>query len=246
MRMWKKWQKWILLYTDGLIFLLVLNVLLFLIPSVLNFLIAGGVEGYSLLLNLLGAQFTGVFDSGIELWRLITANFLHVNAMHLGLNMFSLWIFGKWVVQYYGHKYLVAFYILSGLVGSVFSMFFLGDSLTVGASGAVFGLLGVLLANSVKKQRYGPDFALSSSNLLPVVIISLAWGFLPFLNINNAAHVGGLITGFAFGYLIDHKITTNRKSWHKHLEDGLFWFSVVLLLISYALMVFNLVGVLSI
>ncbi len=164
-------------------------------------------ENFDNALVILGANNRNLVLSG-EFYRLILSSFLHGNLIHLVVNMYSLWIIGSQVENYIGRwKYLII-YILSALMGNLMSIVFLGEySLSVGASGAIFGLMGALI-------YFGYHYRLYLSNtlttqIIPIVIINLILGFT--LNgIDNAAHIGGLIGGYLATMIVGIKYKSSK------------------------------------
>ena len=125
-----------------------------------------------------------------EYYRLLTGMFLHANIFHLFFNMYALYIIGSQLESFLGrHKFLIV-YLLSGLSGSVLSIFF-SAGFSVGASGAIFGLLGSLLYFGYHYRVYLETVV--KSQIIPLIIINLLFGMLP--GIDNWAHIGGLIGG---------------------------------------------------
>jgi len=149
-----------------------------------------------------------------EYWRLLTVTLVHGNLLHLMFNMYALFIVGPLVEQLYGSVRFIAFYLLTAAAGSVASYVFGSDLPSVGASGAVFGLFGVVVAaaaahNPVVDRRSRSLMA----NLAPLIVINLAFGFL-FPGIDNAAHIGGLLAGLWLGYLfIPEHVPTLARMW---------------------------------
>ena len=126
-----------------------------------------------------------------EYYRLFTGMFLHANLIHLIFNMYALYIIGAQLEGFLGrYKYLIV-YILSGLGGSVLSIFF-SNSFSVGASGAIFGLLGSLLYFGYHYRVYLETVV--KSQIIPLILFNLLIGF-SFSGIDNWAHIGGLIGG---------------------------------------------------
>ena len=134
----------------------------------------------------------GGLDQG-EWWRLITAAFLHGNLLHLGMNMFVLWIVGAPVEQAIGRGRFLVLYFVSGLAGSAGALIFSPNAITVGASGAIFGILGAALV--LESQR---SYVLGGQ-ALGLIAINLVLTFaIP--NISVGGHLGGLAGG-ALGML---------------------------------------------
>jgi membrane associated rhomboid family serine protease len=121
-------------------------------------------------------------------WRLITAAFLHASVLHIGLNMYVLWIIGGPVEEYLGRGRFLALYFVSGLAGSAGALVVTPLAVTVGASGAIFGILGALLI--IEWQTTGR----LAGNAMTWIVINLALSFV-ISNISIGGHVGGLIGG---------------------------------------------------
>lgn len=126
-----------------------------------------------------------------QYYRLITGIFLHAGIVHLVFNMYALYVIGMQLESFLGKwKYLIV-YLLSGLAGSMLSIFF-SNSLSVGASGAIFGLLGSLLYFGYHYRVYLDSVV--KSQIIPLIVVNLLIGF-AFSGIDNWAHVGGLVGG---------------------------------------------------
>jgi rhomboid protease GluP len=150
---------------------------------------------------LFGAQYGPLVDQG-EWWRIVTAMFMHGGFLHLAFNMYALYILGSYAEGIYGTYRFLSYFILTGIVGNIATHFFYHDSMSVGASGAIFGLVGVLFASGFRKDT--PFFLkpITGSALLPMIILNVALGFIPGSGINNAAHIGGLLSGMLLGYTL--------------------------------------------
>ena len=132
-----------------------------------------------------------------EWYRLITGGFLHGSLLHLGFNMYVLWILGRQLEPALGRVGFAAVYFTSMLAGSLGVMLIEPDALTVGASGAVFGLFGYAVV-----AQYVRGINPMQTGLGAIILINLAFTFLvPGISIGG--HVGGLIGGFAAGLLHD-------------------------------------------
>ena len=121
-------------------------------------------------------------------WRLITAAFLHASILHIGLNMYVLWIIGQPVEAYLGRARFLGLYFISGLAGSAGALVLTPHTPTLGASGAIFGILGALLI--IEWQTTGR----LAGNAMTWIVINLALSFV-ISNISIGGHVGGLIGG---------------------------------------------------
>lgn len=132
-----------------------------------------------------------------EVWRLASGMFLHAAVWHLGLNLWVLWQVGRLLEQVLGPPRYLLVYLVSGSGGFALSLV-LQPGLTLGASGAIFGVIGGLLALSTV-AREQPVSRFLTTALVPLVAATFALGLLlPFLD--NSAHVGGFVLGYALTY----------------------------------------------
>lgn len=162
---------------------------------------AGGSTDNSVLISF-GANYGPAILSG-ETWRLFTSMFLHVGLAHLAFNAYALFIFGLEMERLYGPDRFVVIYVLSGLFGSLASFAWRGvNVLSAGASGAIFGIIGMNLAFFLLHRHTFGEFGRARvSSTLFIIGINLFFGF-TIARIDNMAHIGGLIAGFALGYLL--------------------------------------------
>ena len=150
------------------------------------------------LLLRFGAMFGPLLATG-EYWRLFTAMFLHAGLIHLFFNCFGLFIFGRLVEGVYGHLRFTTIYLLAGLSGGAFSYLFNRTAIAVGASGAIFGILGALAAYFVVHRSSMGDMGRRNlTGLVTIAAINLVIGIL-IPGIDNWAHMGGLAGGFVMG-----------------------------------------------
>ena len=146
----------------------------------------------------------GVADG--EWWRLLTATFLHVSLFHLLLNMYALWILGQALEPVLGRWRFTALYFISALAGSAVSLLALPPgTMSLGASGAVFGLFGALF---VIMRRLGRDL----SGLIAVLAINVVLVFI-FSGIDWRAHLGGLVTGSFLAAAFAYAPRGQRTAW---------------------------------
>lgn len=140
----------------------------------------------------LGANNIQLLQSG-EVWRLLTHAFLHASLIHLLINMYSLYILGRQIETFMGKWKFLFIYLVSAITGGLLSAL-LGSPniLSVGASGAIFGLAGALLYFGYHFRNYLGTAI--KNQILPVIILNLAIGFLS-SGIDNYAHIGGLLGG---------------------------------------------------
>ncbi|MDP3253791.1 MAG: rhomboid family intramembrane serine protease [Hydrogenophaga sp.] len=137
-------------------------------------------------------------------WRLLTATFLHTDAMHLMFNMVGLYVAGSTVERIFGRLSLTLIYLLCGAAGSVASLYFSAQTtVSVGASGAVFGIAGALLAVVFQHRKSLPS--LFNRQILGGMTVFVGYSLLMGLTktgVDNAAHVGGLAAGMVIGLLL--------------------------------------------
>jgi membrane associated rhomboid family serine protease len=140
-------------------------------------------------------------------WRLLTSMFVHANIIHLLLNMIGLWQVGSLVERIFGSLRFSGLYLLAGLVGGLVSMAFHPGGETLGASGALFGIMGGLLAFIGRKDSGVPPTIVQAlrTSIGPVLLLNIAVGF-AFPRIDNAAHIGGLVGGWLAGHLLARSI----------------------------------------
>ncbi|KAK9181745.1 hypothetical protein WN944_024884 [Citrus x changshan-huyou] len=133
-------------------------------------------------------------------WRLITCIWLHAGIIHLLVNMLCLVFIGIRLEQQFGFVRIGVIYLLSGFGGSVLSCLFIRNSISVGASGALFGLLGAMLSELLTNWSLYTNKAAALITLLVIIAINLAIGILP--HVDNFAHIGGFLTGFFLGFVL--------------------------------------------
>lgn len=148
-----------------------------------------GING--LLLYLFGANIKEAVVGG-EIFRLITSTFLHASLLHLLFNMYALYIIGNQLESYIGKIKFLIVYLVSAISGSLMSCVFT-TGISVGASGAIFGLLGSLLYFGYHYRLYLGSVL--KSQIIPLILINLIFGFMD-PRIDNASHIGGLIGGY--------------------------------------------------
>lgn len=165
--------------------------------SILFFLVQLGTQSF---LNLDLPAAYGVKSNRLirmgQYWRLLTPLLLHGSLLHLGFNMYALYILGRRLERYFGHGRFLALYILGGFCGNIFS-FLLTEANSLGSSTAIFGLLGaegVFLYQN--RDLLGDRFRQAISQIIQVAAINLLIGLSP--GIDNWGHIGGLIGGVAF------------------------------------------------
>lgn len=149
----------------------------------------GSFDNYTLI--KFGANLDILTKNG-EYFRLITCAFLHIGILHLIFNMYALYIIGPQVESFFGKGKYLGIYLISILSASILSLVFNSNTISAGASGAIFGLLGALLYFGYHYRVYLGNAI--KSQIIPIIIINLLFGF-TMTGIDNAAHIGGLIGG---------------------------------------------------
>ncbi|MGA9533565.1 MAG: rhomboid family intramembrane serine protease [Anaerolineales bacterium] len=154
--------------------------------------------GFDLLLAV-GAKSNADIMHG-QIWRLLTPIFLHVGLLHIGVNMYSLYIIGPAVERPFGSARFTAIYFLSG-VGGVASSLAFSQQRSAGASGAIFGLLGALAGFLyIHRSVFGQAASGQLRQIVFVALLNLAIGLSP--GIDNWGHIGGLLVGIALAFLL--------------------------------------------
>lgn len=149
-----------------------------------------------------GANF-GPYTLSGEWWRLFTYMFLHGGVMHIFFNMWCLWDLGQLCESLYGRWTYAAIYVVTGVSGGLASIAWNPRVLSVGASGAIFGLAGALIASFYLGEFSLPRVAISGTlrSLIIFAVFNIGFGQLVG-GIDNACHIGGLVSGLALGALI--------------------------------------------
>jgi rhomboid protease GluP len=134
-----------------------------------------------------------------EIWRMLTANYLHFDFRHVLFNMIALLNWGLPVAQNFGFWRFILFYTITGICGSIASFIFHPDAVCAGASGAVSGILGALIAMRMMGDQTIQKGALIQAAIyncvIPIVLPSVDW----------QAHVGGLLAGILLGFFLNSR-----------------------------------------
>jgi len=182
-------------------------------------------------LNTYGAKLNYLINAPhYQWWRFITPMFVHINLPHLLVNMYSLWMVGPYVEKLYGSAKFVVFWVATGIMGVVASyltvqpdlvtgsfskfLFRSTDVPSAGASGALFGLVGVLFVFGIKFRHELPEGFKRAfgTGMLPIILINLFIGYVGRGFIDNAAHLGGLITGALLALAVEYRRPGERTS----------------------------------
>ncbi len=152
-----------------------------------------------------------------EYWRLFTPLLLHASLTHIAFNLYALYVLGRDVERFYGHGRFLGLYLLAGFAGNVAS-FLLAPYPSVGASTALFGLLGaegVLLYHN--RDVFGPRARVALRQVLVLAVINLLLGLSP--GIDNWGHLGGLLGGTLFAWFAGPRYRLSGLPPHLVLED---------------------------
>ena len=154
------------------------------------------ILGYDLPL-LLGGKINVLIAQG-EYWRLVTPIFLHGSLLHIGLNMYALYVLGPTVERKYGRWLFLALYLITGCYGFIASNWFTASA-SIGASTAIFGLIAAQAVFVFRNRRaYGSHARPLLTNIGTIILLNIILGFSP--NIDNWGHFGGLFSGLAFAW----------------------------------------------
>lgn len=158
-----------------------------------------------------------------QYWRLLTATFLHSGWLHIALNLYALWASGRQVCRWFGNAQFLLIYLGAALAGSALSLHFSSQqAVSVGASGAVFGVLGAMVVAAWRHRERIPS--LSSKHLLTsqgtFVLYVLVQG-LGKQGIDNAAHLGGLLAGALMAWLLIEQISEVATGGQRRQRQGL-------------------------
>src|SRR5579859_3691189 len=169
---------------------------------------SGGSQNDQVLRDL-GEKANDLIVKG-QYWRLITAMFLHAGFLHLAFNGYGIYLFGQQVERFYGWGRFVAMYFVSGLAGSIASFAF-SPYPSVGASGALFGLVGVVSAYFWLHRRLLGAFGRTWLwNAITIAGLNLVIDLSQASRIDNYAHIGGFISGIVAGLLLAPRYRPGR------------------------------------
>ena len=196
----------------------------------LTYILGNGSEDLRTLLNFGAMSKLHIIEGG-QVFRLFTSAFLHIGVMHLLLNMWALKAVGTQVENLFGKKRFLIIYFGGTLVASLVSLVFMDmQTISAGASGAIFALFGALLYFGYNYRAYLGNVMIRQ--IMPVIAINLFIGFMV-PGINNAAHLGGLVGGLLFSYAVGLKNKTNKQE----RINGII--AVIMILAILAYLIFN-------
>jgi membrane associated rhomboid family serine protease len=173
-------------------------------------------------LTLVGANLKAEVESG-GWWRLHASTFLHYGLLHLGLNMYMLLVLGKLVEQIFGPWRMFALYSVAGAAGSLASYLYGHGAISLGASGAVFGVLGAAIAELALRRQVYPETwrRILLGNLVFVAVANLAIGWAYQELIDQSAHVGGFLAGGVCGVVFSRRAAYGRMRLVRALAGAL-------------------------
>lgn len=169
----------------------------------------------------LGADFGPKTILEHQYWRVLTAMFIHAGAAHFFLNMFVLWQFGRLTEHLFGRIRFVSVYLLCGWAGALLSLWWNPAVTTVGASGAVFGVLGLLVAFCQSEPKGFKREVLQNRSIGLVFFLgyNVVYGFFE-PGIDNAGHLGGLVTGYLAGFVLKPKGKSGDRLTFREIAIG--------------------------
>lgn len=179
-----------------------INIILYIITAIMSKNILD-INAYVLL--YMGGNYGALVSHG-QVWRLLTCAFLHGGLIHILCNMYALYALGPQVEILFGRVKYILIYFFSAIGGSLLSYKFSPSSLSIGASGAIFGLFGAMVVFVLKYKDRIPKRVLN--NLFGVIILNLLIGF-NLQGIDNFAHIGGLLVGALVAFLFLMQKTKN-------------------------------------
>ncbi len=145
-----------------------------------------------------------------QAWRLVTSAFLHSGFVHLALNMLSLYFLGSFAEVTFGRSRFLALYLISGIAGGLAYLYFGSfNAPAVGASGAIFGLLGGVFGFAIRRGTFSTRDPMISQLLLLTALNLFLGATIP--GVSNTAHIGGLLGGLVFGYLMAPTVFSQKK-----------------------------------
>ncbi len=159
-----------------------------------------------------GANY-GPLTLGGQSWRLISNVFIHIGIAHLAANMWALLVLGRLAEALYGRIAYISIYLFAGIVGSLATLLWNPMSVSAGASGALFGISGALIAT-----LYVGKLPLPRRVIRPVLVTLVLWAAFDLVygffkpGVDNAAHIGGFLAGLLVGVPLGHHLSPNRKS----------------------------------
>jgi rhomboid protease GluP len=178
-----------------------------------------------------GADF-GPLTLGGQFWRTLTSTYVHIGFAHLAVNMWSLWQMGRLTERIFGKWAYALMYTATGIAASLTSLFWNPMRISAGASGSLFGIVGALIAALWLGKLPFPKPAVQRmlKNLVVVVVVNLGFGAAAGF-VDNSAHIGGLLAGFAIGAVLAPQL--NEASDQRLAHERLVLMAVALCLAGF-------------
>ena len=190
--------------TPAIGILIALNLIVFIITLLFG---VGAISPTAQELLEVGGNRRANIASG-EYWRLLTSVFIHGGIIHLVMNLVGIFLAGMFLEEKLGRKNMILYFLIAGVAGSITSVLWHDNTVSIGASGAIFGYFGLLLAFNIFKIISKDQQGIIWNILIFYGGISLLFGM--FDGIDNAAHIGGLLMGFILGALNANKLKEER------------------------------------
>jgi rhomboid protease GluP len=199
---------------------------------------ASSMGGISIeVLYRLGAKSGWAIYRG-QWWRLVTAIFLHAGLFHIGMNLWCLIDLGVEVESLFSTAKFLVLYLVTGVCGFLLSTWW-SPGLSVGASGAIMGMIGILIGASFHHGRLGKDYrGMLWRWVIYILLLGLVFPLLGLGALDNAAHAGGFVSGLALGYFVPQGEAETRVG--ENLWNALAVLSVLIMAGSFALMALQL------
>ncbi|MBB1063718.1 rhomboid family intramembrane serine protease [Limosilactobacillus fastidiosus] len=203
--------------------LLAIQIIAFIVMTLL-----GGSTNSNILIEC-GARVTPLIREG-QWWRLITPVFLHIGVAHLIINSITLYFLGIYIEELFSHWRMLAIYLVSAFTGNLASAYFLPNTISAGASTALFGLFGafLMLGESFRDNSLIHD--LSRQFLILVGINIVMDLFLP--GIDLAGHLGGLFGGFLVSYVVGAPFVGYVRLYKRLIGSVILFFGIVAMIIA--------------
>ena len=175
-----------------------------------------------------GMKVNGAIEEG-QWWRLWSSQYVHLNVMHLMFNGYGIYVLGQFLERAIGARRLLVLYTISGTMGSLAS-YYLNTSPSGGASGALYGLVGATIVFGWKYRQDLPEgmSRALTRGLMPWVVFGIGIGFLESVPMDNAAHIGGLISGALVGLMMGSALEEGNSKF----RAGLLWVALGLVVVA--------------
>lgn len=182
-----------------------------------------------------------------QVWRLLSCVWLHAGVFHVLANMLSLLFIGVRLESEFGFARIGFLYVISGFGGTLLSALFMRTTISVGASGALFGLLGSMLSELITNWTMYSNKLAALLTLVVIIALNLAMGILP--HVDNFAHIGGFLSGFLIGFVLLIRpqfgwvnqrnappgyVAPSKEPKHKTYQYCLWIISLILLVVGFA------------